>query len=223
VQIHLDELPRSIRGITRYLRCRCNDAMSKGDDWRAVINGLRPITQPLWQSLSLADKRRFVRHLGSFWRVHRTRAPSEVVDTFESLVAAGRITLRAGRIRTVREEPDGIVVLVEPRGRREAAWTRFDLLINCTGPAFDYSEPTPFVRRLLAKGDIAVHPCGIGLAVTPDGNVIDSTGGRQEGLFTLGAPCVGELLETTVVREIRDQADRLATRLTALPPAGAVN
>ena len=33
-----------------------------GRDWRAVIDGLRPVTQALWRQLDHADRRRFCRH-----------------------------------------------------------------------------------------------------------------------------------------------------------------
>ena len=44
-------------------------------DWRAAIDGLRPVTAQLWQGLDDEDKRRFLADHARTWDVHRHRMP----------------------------------------------------------------------------------------------------------------------------------------------------
>ena len=44
-------------------------------DWRAAIDGLRPVTAQLWQGLGEDDKRRFLAEHSRTWGVHRHRMP----------------------------------------------------------------------------------------------------------------------------------------------------
>jgi uncharacterized NAD(P)/FAD-binding protein YdhS len=56
-------------------------------------------------------------------------------------------------------------------------------------------------------------PLALGISARPTGEVLRYRGGEAGWLFTLGAPLKGVLWETTAVREIRVQAQRLAERL----------
>jgi uncharacterized NAD(P)/FAD-binding protein YdhS len=38
-----------------------------------VVDGVRSMVNSLWNGLSLEDRRRFLRHLGRYWEVHRHR------------------------------------------------------------------------------------------------------------------------------------------------------
>jgi uncharacterized NAD(P)/FAD-binding protein YdhS len=44
-----------------------------GTPWQAIINGLRPSLQDIWQILPAAEQARFLRHLRPFWDSHRHR------------------------------------------------------------------------------------------------------------------------------------------------------
>ncbi len=67
-------------------------------------------------------------------------------------------------------------------------------------------------------GLIDHDPLALGIAALPTGEVLRYRGGPVGWLFTLGAPLKGILWETTAVREIRVEAEQLATRLLANTP-----
>ena len=61
----------------------------QGDDWRDVIDSMRPVTPQLWKVAALEDKERFLTEFQRLWDVHRFRMAPEVADRFEALEAAG--------------------------------------------------------------------------------------------------------------------------------------
>src|SRR6201994_4216595 len=81
----------------------------QGDDWRDVIDSMRPATPQLWKALKLEEKERFLAEYQRFWDVHRFRMAPEVADRYDALVAAGRLETGAASI-----------VSLESRGRRGA-------------------------------------------------------------------------------------------------------
>lgn len=63
----------SIRALLGAVRGKVARVQAQGGDWRAVVDGLRPWTNEIWQGLPVAEQRRFVRHLSAIWDVHRHR------------------------------------------------------------------------------------------------------------------------------------------------------
>lgn len=47
--------------------------LRQAQDWRAVIDAIRPVTQQLWQALPFNEQKRFLRHIKAYWEVHRHR------------------------------------------------------------------------------------------------------------------------------------------------------
>ena len=66
--------PLTVRGWTRLVRKEVKRASGAGCDWRAVIDALRPVTQTIWRRLPVEERRPFLRHVRSYWEVHRHRA-----------------------------------------------------------------------------------------------------------------------------------------------------
>src|SRR6185312_15134737 len=60
------------------IRIACEMAEDGGTPWQAVINGLRPSIQNIWQGLPREEQALFLRHLRPFWDAHRHRLPMEV-------------------------------------------------------------------------------------------------------------------------------------------------
>jgi uncharacterized NAD(P)/FAD-binding protein YdhS len=178
--------------------------------WREVIDGLRPLTTKLWQGLMPAERERFERELRASWEIHRHRLAPAVAARVDELVAGGRLAVRSGGIDSLRPAPAGRVRIELGHGELLDA----DLLVNATGPSRSigaYSEP--LTRRLLASGRARPDELGIGLATSTDGALIDVEGEVSRCCFTLGPPRRGELLESTAIPEIRQQAAALASLL----------
>ena len=68
-----------------WLRSLCLTIKSEGGDWRSVIDALRPHTQRLWRSMSLVQRRRFLRHARPYWDLHRHRMAPEIEEQMAAL------------------------------------------------------------------------------------------------------------------------------------------
>ena len=200
--VEASELPGGgLLGMWRWLRRRSAEV-----GWRAAVDSLRPHSHFLWQRLSLAEQRRFLRHARPWWDVHRHRIAPEVARQIVELVAAGRLEIVAGRIADVRPTGDGLEVAIRRRGKDDADLMRFAFLFNCTGPlgAIERSRD-PILRRMLDDG--LVRPDQLGIALEVDGR------SRAEGadrLWALGPLTKGRYWEIVAVPDIRTQAAAVA-------------
>jgi uncharacterized NAD(P)/FAD-binding protein YdhS len=212
--------PTRLRSILRALRREVREAR-EGMDWRSVVDALRPQTISLWRELPLPERRRFLRHLRSFWEVHRHRMAPEVGETLERLQRAGVLRVHAARVRGFRLTDSGVEVRVLPRGLGREDSLRVQHVINCTGP--DRALAHPLLRGLLEAGLARVDALGLGLATDDGGALLDARGRPSGVLFTLGSLRRGELWETTAIPELRLQALALARLLLQEPLHGPSN
>ena len=211
--------PVGLSGLIRNVRAAAADAPG---DWQSVVDSLRPHTAGLWQSLTPADKRLFLRSIARYWEVHRHRMPPATARRIGELRSTRRLSLHRGRVVAVTEAPDGLRVRIEQGDR--TAEIAVGWLINATGPAADItSTPDPLLRGLLDGGLATPDPLRLGLQADAGGALLDVSGRPSGTLFTLGPPLRGQLYETTAVPEIRDQAAALATRLIAACRSRAVD
>lgn len=184
-----------------------------GQDWRDVINGLRPITHALWRRMPAREQARFHRHIRPFWDTHRHRMSTGVSVEIEDMIESQQLSIVAGRIAACAR--DGSRVAVDVRRRDgQAARVAVDAIVNCTGPCSDLGRvDDPLIADLRARGMIVPDPLGIGIDTNDDGAVIGRDGRASERLFTLGGTRRPALWESTAVPELRGQADDLARQL----------
>jgi uncharacterized NAD(P)/FAD-binding protein YdhS len=203
-------LPRSKRVslLAAAIRISCEMAEESGTPWQAVINGLRPALQDIWQTLPADEQARFLRHLRPFWDSHRHRLPMEVHGRLMAEFAEGRAILLHGAVREVVRDGDRFRLSLLERGSRAPRSLAIDLAFDCTGFRPDLKQP--LIAGLFEGGLGRPDPHRLGLAVERDGQVI---GG--ENLFAIGPLCQGTLWEITAVPEIVAQADRAAQALAA--------
>ncbi len=208
-------IPKSIgaRDLVRIIRRRVRDAATHGQDWRAVIDSLRPVTNEVWCGLELNEQRRVLRHLKTWWDIHRHRMAPEIGVKIAAARASGQLCVHAGRCGRFSAQADGIETTVALRagGKLPLSVQR---AINCTGPNLDYRLlPNPLIQALFDTGRIRSNYLGTGLQTNAHGALIDSDGVTSEWLLALGPPRIGGLLETIAVPEIRKQAEALASYL----------
>lgn len=187
-------------GALRYVRGR----IAAGEEWRAVVDSLRPHTTPIWQAWSLAQRGAFLRHLKNLWDVHRHRAAPEVRAELSVELLRGRIVALHPGIR-VEWRPSGAL---SPRTLEVAR------VINCTGPASDYARlDLPLVVQMRRAGWLTPDPLRLGIETADDGRLLGTDGQPVDGLFTLGPLRRPALWESTAIPEIRQQAAELAKLL----------
>ena len=206
-----DQLPPSPVGLLRALRAAAADS----DDWRSVVDGLRPQTQDLWGSLDVDAQAQFMRHLTSYWNVHRHRMAPEVHERLVQLQRDGRLQVFAGTIRDAVVHADGVSVSVRTRDGRDLA-LEVTQIVNCTGPAASLVErPVQILRSLLEQGLTVADAHRIGVLTTDDGALVGVDGCPVPRLFAVGPIRRGTLWESTAVPELRAQAERLAAFVAA--------
>jgi uncharacterized NAD(P)/FAD-binding protein YdhS len=195
---HVDSPRRALRWIREQI---------VDDNWRSVVDALRPHTATIWQRWSVAQRASFLRHAKSAWEVHRHRMAPEVAQR----LAQSSVTIHAGKIESMRP---GVDVSWRDRATGEIRSMTFARVINCTGPASDYARvELPLVVQLRQAGWLAPDPLGLGVETDADGTLLGADGSRVEGLFTLGPLRRPALWESTAIPEIREQAAKLARLL----------
>ncbi|KQY88113.1 MULTISPECIES: FAD/NAD(P)-binding protein [unclassified Brevundimonas] len=186
--------------------------LSAGDDWRGVMEGLRPITAAVWVAADPATRARFLRHLRPWWDVHRHRIADSVAGTMERLEADGRLVILAGRVRRAEQTGEGITLAWTPRRGGSPAPLTGRWLIDCTGPGHDPAT-APLTGPLIGSGRARLDPLGLGLDLDAEGRVLDATGAPDRSLFVLGPPARAAFWETVAVPDIRKRIEGLVGTL----------
>ena len=208
--------PSSVRGLLRLIRTQVEAAEKSGSGWRAVIDSLRPFTQEIWQSLSLQERRRFLRHLRTRWDVHRHRLAPEIGARLSSQIQSGQIKTHAGRITEYSEDVDGVDVKYRDRQTGELRCLRADRVVNCTGPESDCRKvDNSLLANLMRQQMIRPDPLSLGLDVSRDAAIIDADGVASDFLYAIGPVRKGSIWESVAVPELRVQASELSKILLA--------
>jgi uncharacterized NAD(P)/FAD-binding protein YdhS len=190
---------------------------SRGQAWRAVVDGLRPHLSDWWQSFDDQTQRRFLRHARPWWDIHRHRMAPEVARSIEGLRADGRLAVLKGRLVAARDGGTGIAVDYRPRGGDAIVTVEADCIVNCSGPGSDFTKVgNPLLAQLLTTGLVRPDALGLGLDVDRGLHLLDRDGRPQDRLFAMGPVAKGRFWECTAVPEIRRQAVQLADHLAGL-------
>jgi uncharacterized NAD(P)/FAD-binding protein YdhS len=207
--------PRTVRGLMRLVREQVDAAEHNGTGWRAVIDSLRSFTPAIWQSLSIKERRRFLRHARPYWEAHRHRVAPEIACLLEQQIGSREIETHSGRIVDCREQENKIEVTFRDRKTGDYIHLRVDRVLNCTGPETDCRKlGDPLMNDLLGQGLVRPDPLRLGLDVAEDGAVIDAQGTPSNVIYAVGPARKGRLWETTAVPEIRQQIAALVPLLT---------
>jgi len=148
-----ETLPRTARGLLRWLRERARMAEASGSTWRAAVDALRPASQDIWQSLPKAEQRRFLRHARVWWDVHRHRMAPAVAARIAAAREERRFQIHAGRIRSFTINGDNVTATFLTKRSRAAHTLTVGRVLNCTGAGADWEQTgDPIVRSLLDSG-----------------------------------------------------------------------
>ena len=168
-------------------------------DWRAAVDGLRPVTAQLWRGLSEADKSRFIAEDARRWDVHRHRMAPATARRFDTIAHAGRLQRHRGTIAAVRAGEHALDVTLD-----DGTSLRVAAVVNCTGPVSSLAAD-PLLSRLAQTGLVRPGPAGLGIDTTDDGRIVGTLPDRLPFL-AVGSLRRGNLWESTAMPEIREQA-----------------
>lgn len=184
--------------------------------WRAAVDQLRPVTQPLWAKSSPEQRRRFLRHLRPWWDVHRHRIAPSIAERIEGMEREGRLVFASGKIASISPERHGAAVEWRPRGSEGVQRAQVRRIVNCTGPQMDIARAgEPLLDRLLSSGRIRPDVCRIGIDVDAEFRTLDAEGHASSSLYAIGPMTRGAVWEIVAVPDIRTQVQSLASRLAA--------
>lgn len=177
--------------------------------WREVVDGLRPVTQQLWRSLSHADRERFLREHERRWMRHRHRVAPAVAEGVDELRRSGRLRVGAATVEEIAAAGERLRVrLVNRAGVAEDVEP--DWVVACTGVLFDLRRAAdPLMVSMLRDGVVRPHPLGLGLDCAPDG-AVRTGAGPSSRLYAMGLLRRGELYESIGITEHAGQAAELA-------------
>ena len=205
---------QSARAVVRAVRAAAGAAADAGCDWRDVVTHVRHRLPRLWQHASVAERRRFLRHVAPSWEIHRHRLPHAIHERLEALSRTGQLTIHAGALDSVRPAGGALRVRFRPRFASVAEELVVGSVINCTSPDYRAAAAAdPLTRSLLAQGLVAADPCGLGWRTGPDAQLLDAAGRAVPGLHYVGPRLRATHWEATAVAELRTHAARLAETL----------
>jgi uncharacterized NAD(P)/FAD-binding protein YdhS len=213
--------PSGLFPLVRAVRREAAGALAAGQDWRSVIDALRPFNQDLWRGFSDRERSRFLRHLRAWWDVHRHRVPHAAADRIEAALQTRQLRVHAGRITGLGICEGQASLTFRRRGSGAVATLSGVRVIDCTGPVTDVSRSTePLMRALLRTGIARPDPLALGLDVAISGAVINSLGQAAGRLFAIGPLTKGASWEITSVPDIRAQCRAMALTLGGLLARG---
>lgn len=199
------------------LRKMVGEHEKAGDDWRSIVDGLRPYTARLWQALSIKERRRFLRHLRPFWEIRRHRMAPSIADQLQAMLKRGEVRVIAGRVLSATANTHRIRLAIRDNStdrvkEMEAGW-----VVNCTGPVPSNSaESNPVIGSLLVHNWLRADELSLGLETTATGHAIDAQGTEVPDLFVVGTLRKPHLWESTAVPELREQAAAVGEQVIKL-------
>jgi uncharacterized NAD(P)/FAD-binding protein YdhS len=182
-------------------------------DWRLGTDSLRSITQDLWRTMPVSERRRALAGAGGAvrrWSRVRSRVAPEIGGWLDALTAEGRLIAQEGTVTSAHPGVGNVEVRLTSGEKLRA-----DVVVNCTGPANDPAHSRePFIRFLISSGIAQAHPVGIGFDVDEDGWLNSER--NLPPIIAIGPMRQGELWESVAIPELREQAAQLPKQLFAV-------
>ncbi len=204
------------RALVRRIRDAVAADAASGQSWHATLDRVREQGQDAWGALDARERARLVRHLRSYWDVHRFRVAPQVEEVLDARVARGTLTYVAAHLASATETPDGIIVEYRPRHTSEIVTDRFDNVVVTTGPSHrDALRTNPVLRSMAADGLLSPIPsawdCWCPTAAAPS-MLRARCPGRSSSPDRSPAGHVGELMG---LPEVTAHAETVAAALSA--------
>jgi uncharacterized NAD(P)/FAD-binding protein YdhS len=202
ISSNLDVSTRTARELFSAVRVAAEKVSYTGEDWRAIVAGVRDEVPRLWIGLDATERDRLLRHAQRYWEIHRHRIAPDVGVALDRVLESGRLNLAPGRLVSLERTGGSLVAGFDRAGNAEELVV--DAIVNCTGPAASYQQNSRLIDQLLRTGTATVDH---------NGDLRDGRGGADAQIHTLGWPRRGRLYESSAIPEIRGQAETLAERL----------
>jgi len=213
---------RTALGFLRRIRRAVALAQAAGRPWENIVDALRQQAAIAWGALDWTERRRLLRHLRSFWDVHRFQSAPQIDAAIRTARARGILTVRAGSVVSAEDGPEGTAVRIRPRGASLTGSESLlvDTVINCTGPGHRSVVATHPVLHFLAQaGALQADPAALGIWVDDQGRAIRADGQAWPNLFVAGPLARGTFGELMGLPQVNNQPRAVAAMLARLAAA----
>ncbi len=166
----------------------------------AALDPLRAVTNSIWCAFSDKDKQIFYRHLESRWNRVRHRMPPKGYEYIQSLIKEGRLIQHAGSFNSVDEDSKCTVFFTKNKTESSIS---VDKAFDCRGPS-PSARHHPLVQQMAADNLLKIGALGRGIETDLAGKVPESD------IYVVGPYRREQLLESTAVRELRQQVQEVA-------------
>ena len=103
-------LPQRLRSLVNTILERARTARAHGTGWYPIIETLQPNLSFIWSSLTLADRKRFVRYIRPYWELVFAPVPRDLLDLADTMLERGQAVVYGGRIQEIVEGEKGFDV-----------------------------------------------------------------------------------------------------------------
>ncbi|WP_439488360.1 FAD/NAD(P)-binding protein [Algoriphagus sp.] len=170
-------------------------AENGGDAFINILYSLRYEASQIWEWLSVDEKQRFKKWLGSYWTITRHGMPLVNAKRLNELFKDGKLEVNSPMHEVTYDDAKKKFVLEYGDGKRHEA----SYLINATGPATKIEKmKSTLMQNLLKSGVIETYPVG-GIHIDPDKMEVISSKKPHKNLYAAGHICNGILLDVNAV------------------------
>ncbi len=200
-------------GLLRRVRGAMAEAIAHGRPWENVVDALRQQSAAAWGTLDWPQRRALLRHLRTWWDVHRFQSAPQIDAALADAQATGRLRVLAGRLLGV----SGATVTLRPRNAPADAQMTADVIVACTGPGHrTVVAAHPVLRGLFEAGALQPDPAALGIWVDSDSRVLRADGSAWRNLFVAGPLARGTFGELMGLPQVNLQPRDVAGRVAGL-------
>jgi uncharacterized NAD(P)/FAD-binding protein YdhS len=211
---YLTGIPNTARAYMRAVRKEVKRREQLGQDWRDVLNEIRPHTKKIWLLWPSFERKRFLRSIRPWWDIHRHRLAPSAAARLKSKIDSGSLKVLAGRMIDIEQLAAGLKLTYRQRTTGEIKKFKVDTVVNCTGPDYDIDRiNSPLITQLREEGYIVADPLRLGLEIDETYSVIGREGKITPGLRYLGPMLRARYWEAIAVPELRGHAKQVAAEI----------
>jgi uncharacterized NAD(P)/FAD-binding protein YdhS len=193
-----------------HIRAEVARAAEQQIPWQRVLDQVRVQVQEIWQSLALREQQRFVRHLRSWWDVHRYRIAPQVAAVIHTRQQQGSLKVLAARLINISASGPRLELTLRTRNG-DIETHQLDHLIVTTGPAHEaLTASQPLLQSLSQQGFIRADQLGFGIDVDGQSRTLNHASQPNARLFVVGPAARARFGELMGLPQVADHAADVA-------------
>lgn len=212
------QLPKkniSLKDCLFYLRQQTAEAKVNQLPWQSVLDAFRPFTASVWKGFSVAEKAFYLKKLRTLWDIHRHRIPPKSDQLLQELFAKGQLKIVNGRFTDIQKADNHFDFYFNEKKTGKSMMLSVHHIINCTGPSSDYHQcNNKLMHQMLLNGYSVQDELKLGIITGEQGEIINAQHLPLSGCYAVGPLRKACEWESTAIREIRMQAEEVASILT---------